>query len=117
MEPSADFALNVMRDKWYASDKYFDAPTEQALSRDAILKQASAHFEGEAVRYFGGLAYFLILNSLVMRVPLGIKPVLWPIVKPIEAAFGNIPWSGMYPCFLAKWKRTAAPASGGAAVQ
>ncbi|MEH2622374.1 SAM-dependent methyltransferase [Bradyrhizobium sp. AZCC 1719] len=117
MEPSADFALNVVRDKWYASDKYFDAPTEQALSHDAILKQASPYFEGEAVRYFGGLAYFLILNSLIMRVPLGAKPVLWPIVKPIEVALGGIPWSGMYPCFLAKWKRTAVPVSGAATVR
>jgi SAM-dependent methyltransferase len=109
MEPSADFALNVVRDKWYASDKYFDAPTEQALSHDAILKQAAPYFEGEAVRYFGGLAYFLILNSLIMRVPLGIKPILWPIVKPIEVAFGSIPLPSIYPCFLATWKRTIVP--------
>jgi SAM-dependent methyltransferase len=109
MEPSADFALNVVRDKWYASDKYFDAPTEQALSHSSILNQASPYFEVEAVRYFGGLAYFLILNSLIMRVPLGVKPFLWPVVKPIEAAFSNIPIPSMYPCFLAKWKRTGAP--------
>ncbi|WP_431204195.1 class I SAM-dependent methyltransferase [Bradyrhizobium betae] len=111
MEPSADFALNVVRNKWYASDRYFDAPTEEALSHDAILKQASPYFEGEAVRYFGGLAYFLILNSLIMRVPLGIKPILWPLVKPFEVAFSNIPLPSMYPCFLAKWKRTAVPVS------
>jgi SAM-dependent methyltransferase len=117
MEPSADFALNVVRDKWYASDRYFDAPTEQALSHNVILEQAAPYFEGEAVRYFGGLAYFLILNSLIMRVPLGLKPALWPIVKPIEVAFGNIPWSGMYPCFLARWKRTGVPVSSGATVQ
>jgi SAM-dependent methyltransferase len=76
MEPSADFALNIVRDKWYASDKYFDAPTEQALPHGAILKQAAPYFEGEAIHYFGGLAYFLILNSLIMRVPLGVKPIL-----------------------------------------
>jgi SAM-dependent methyltransferase len=109
MEPSADFALNVVRDKWYESDKYFDAPTEEALSHDTILRQASPYFEGEAVRYFGGLAYFLILNSLIMRVPLGIKPILWPIVKPIEIAFGRMPVPSMYPCFLASWKRTNVP--------
>jgi SAM-dependent methyltransferase len=113
MEPSADFALNVVRNKWYAADKYFDAPTEEALSHDKILKQAAPYFEGEAVRYFGGLAYFLILNSLIMRVPLAAKPILWPIVKPLEAAFGNVPLPGMYPCFLAKWKRTSAPISAG----
>jgi SAM-dependent methyltransferase len=106
MEPSADFALNIVRDKWYVSDKYFDAPTERALSHDSLLKEAAPYFEGDAVRYFGGLAYFLILNSLVLRVPLGLKPYLWPIVKPIEFAFGRIPWRGAYPCFLARWKRT-----------
>jgi SAM-dependent methyltransferase len=109
MEPSADFALNVVRDKWYAADRYFDAPTEKALSHDALLKQAAPWFDSEAVRYFGGPAYFLILNSLIMRVPLAAKPILWPIVKPIEAALGNIPLPAIYPCFLAKWKRTSIP--------
>jgi SAM-dependent methyltransferase len=113
MEPSADFALNVVRDKWYAADRYFDAPTEEALSHDALLKQASPYFEAEAVRYFGGLAYFLILNSLIMRVPLAAKPILWPIVKPVELALGNIPLPAMYPCFLAKWKRTSVPVADG----
>jgi SAM-dependent methyltransferase len=109
MEPSADFALNVVRDKWYVSDKYFDAPTERALSHDALLKEAAPYFEADAVRYFGGPAYFLILNSLVLRVPLGVKPYLWPIAKPIEAALGGIPWRGAYPCFLARWKRADVP--------
>jgi len=114
MEPSADFALNVVRDKWYASDRYFDAPTEEALSHDTLLKQAAPYFEGAGVRYFGGLAYFLILNSLIMRVPLGVKPYLWPVTRPIESALGHIPWKGAYPCFLARWTRTAAPLVDGA---
>ncbi len=113
MEPSADFALNVVRDKWYAADRYFDAPTEEALSHDALLKQAAPWFQGKAVRYFGGLAYFLILNSLIMRVPLAAKPILWPIVRPVEVALGNIPLPAMYPCFLAKWTRTSAPVADG----
>jgi SAM-dependent methyltransferase len=109
MEPSADYALNVVRDKWYAADSYFDAPTEEALSHDVILKQASPFFESGGVKYFGGLAYFLIFNSLITRVPLAAKPVIWPIVKPVEIAFGSIPMSSIYPCFLAKWRRTAVP--------
>ncbi len=115
MEPSADFALNVVRDRWYGADKYFDAQTEKALSHDAILEQAKPYFEGDAVQYFGGPAYFVILNSLILRVPLGAKPVLWPIMKPLEIAFGSLPWRGMYPCFLAVWRRTSAamPASSG----
>jgi hypothetical protein len=65
------------------------------------------------VRYFGGLAYFLIFNSLITRVPLAAKPVIWPIVKPIEIALGSIPMPSIYPCFLAKWRRTSAPISTG----
>ena len=78
------------------------------------MKQASPYFESEAVRYFGGPAYFLILNSLIMRVPLAAKPILWPIVKPVEAALGNIPLPAIYPCFLAKWKRTSVLVAEGA---
>jgi SAM-dependent methyltransferase len=109
MEPSADYALNVVRDKWYSVDSYFDAPTEEALSHDKLLQQASPYFESDGVRYFGGLAYFLIFNSLITRVPLGLKPYLWPITRPVETAFSRLPWKGAYPCFLARWKRTAVP--------
>jgi len=109
MEPSADYFLNVVRDKWYVADKYFDAATEQALSHDGILQAAAPFFEKEDVKYFGGVAYFLIYNSLIMRVPLGVKPILWPLLKPVEIAFGKLPWTGLFPCFLARWKRTAAP--------
>lgn len=108
MEPSADFALNTIRDRWYDSDRYFDAQTERALSHDEILRQAEPYFESEAVRYFGGPAYFVILNSLILRVPLKAKPALWTVLRPLEIAFGSFPWRGMYPCFLAVWRRTSA---------
>ena len=83
--------LKPIFDEHHGKNGRLSIQTDPRLFRDsdAILKQAAPYFESEAVRYFGGLAYFVILNSLIMRVPLGIKPMLWPIVKPV--LFGWVP--------------------------
>ncbi len=82
MEPSYDFVLNAVRTRWYVRDTYFDHETESALSHDALLEVAQPFFKGEMLRYFGGPAYFLILNSLITRVPLGAKRYLGPYSSP-----------------------------------
>jgi SAM-dependent methyltransferase len=105
MEPSADTVLQSMRERWYRRDRYFDAPTERALSHDDLVAMADRRFEPELVRFVGGPAYFLILNSLVLRVPLRAKPWLAPIVFPLERAFNRLDLRPAAPIFLARWRR------------
>lgn len=105
MEPSADSFLQGARDLWYRRDGYFDAPTERALSHDELLGMAGDRFTPEVVRYFGGLAYFLILNSLVLRVPLRAKRWVAPVAFPLERAFNALNSRAASPVFLARWRR------------
>ncbi len=112
MEPSSDFFLNGLRSRWYVADRYFDAETEEALSHDRLLENADPYFRCRAVKYFGGPAYFLLLNSLVLRIPLRAKPILWPFLMPLERACELVPFRGAFPCFLAVWSRTAVGVDG-----
>ena len=81
MEPNSRYILEPMRKLWYRKDKYFEADTERALDHDEILKIARKNFELVDVKYYGGIAYFLIFNSLVFRMPKFVKKLFKPIFK------------------------------------
>jgi SAM-dependent methyltransferase len=106
MEPSAECWLEGVRRLWYRRDRYFDAPTEQALGHDDLVRLAGGDFEADMVRYLGGPAYFAILNSLVLRVPLAAKPWLAPALFPLESAVNALNSRRAGPIFIARWRRT-----------
>src|SRR6516165_982709 len=90
-EPNRDYALEFMRRLWYRLDHYFDAETEAALSHDLVLRQASGAFEARKVIYFGGPAFYLVYNSLVFRLPTGVKNVLGRPLLAVEHIFNKLP--------------------------
>lgn len=108
MEPNDDFLLSAVRRLWYRSDHWFDADTEAALKHDRIARSARPYFEPEKVVYFGGPAFYLILNSLITRVPLSVKPALSRLLFPLEKLYGAIPGKAPFAAFLAVWRRTDA---------
>jgi SAM-dependent methyltransferase len=105
MEPSADSVLEWLRRYWYRRDRFFDEGTERALSHDALLELAHGQFEAEFVQYIGGPAYFMVFNSLVMRTPLGAKPLIARLTFPVEAAMNALNLRLLAPVFLARWRR------------
>jgi SAM-dependent methyltransferase len=105
MEPSADGVLESLRNRWYRGDHYFDAGTEHALSHDKLLQLAEPRFVPEIVRYIGGPAYFLVLNSLVLRVPLGAKRWVAAATWPLERAFNGLNTRRAASAFIARWRR------------
>ncbi len=104
-EPNRHCFLEIARKIWYQHDKFFDAQTEAALSHDEILRIASPKFMPLDCKYMGGPAYFLIYNSLVLRVPLGIKPFLAPPLFFFEKMYNLIPGKFAYPYFVARWQK------------
>jgi ubiquinone/menaquinone biosynthesis C-methylase UbiE len=106
MEPSDDSFLSGIRRVWYRADRWFEADTEHALKHDELLATAGPYFVPEKVIYVGGPAFYIILNSLIMRVPLGAKPVLAPILFPIESLYNRLPGRMPFAAFLARWRRT-----------
>jgi len=105
MEPSSDGVVERLRNRWYRHDHYFDAQTEHALSHDELLQLTKGQFRAEVVRYIGGPAYFLILNSLILRVPLGAKRMVAAGTWPLERAFNALNSRGAAAAFIARWRR------------
>ncbi|MBP5855622.1 class I SAM-dependent methyltransferase [Marivibrio halodurans] len=105
MEPNDDFILSVIRRVWYRRDRWFEADTEEALKHDEIASRAAPYFTPVRVEYFGGPAFYLILNSLIMRIPLKAKPFLRPFLFPLERIYNLLPGRKPYAAFLAVWRR------------
>jgi len=104
-EPNADYVLQFARRIWYRADSYFDADTEAALSHQALLTAAGHDFTCQSVRYFGGPAFFLIYNSLVLRLPHRLKHALAPALMTIERGYNRIPGRWAHASFTARWLR------------
>lgn len=112
IEPNKRCFLEHARRLWYRWDRYFEEGTEGALDPNELLKLAGGMFEAEEKTvYRGGPAYFLILNSLVLRVPLKAKTMLAPPLFAVERAYNRLPGKAFFPYFIAKWRRPATPVS------
>lgn len=105
-EPNALYFLNRIRQIWYRKDKWFHEHEEEPLDASALLELAGGDFEQEELRYLGGPAYFLILNSLVTRIPARVKSLLAPALFRADDAYNRLPGAKPYPMFIARWKRT-----------
>lgn len=110
MEPNDQFLLSSIRRIWYRRDRWFEAETEAALKHDEIASRAQPYFVPERVHYFGGPAFYLILNSLITRVPLHLKPALAQVLLPMESIYNRLPGRAPFAAFLAVWRRSDQPA-------
>lgn len=104
-EPNRRFFLEAVRRLWYRLDKTFDADSEAALDHDALCALGRPWFEPIDVTYFGGPACFAVLNSMILRVPLGLKPVISPPLMAVERVWNRIPSKRAHNLFVGRWRR------------
>lgn len=105
MEPNSRHLLEWVRRLWYKLDTNFDAETEHALDHDTLIEIGKPWFALKDIIYLGGPAYFFVLNSMIMRVPLWLKPVISPPLLGIETAWNAVPWPRMHNVFIARWMK------------
>lgn len=105
MEPNADFLLEGLRKIWYRLDSSFQADSEQALCHSSLFARAEPWFGHPQVSYIGGPAYFLILNSMIFRLPKSLKAVLAKPLMAFEHTWKRADSPRLNPIFLARWQR------------
>jgi SAM-dependent methyltransferase len=105
MEPNSRYFLESVRNFWYRQDKLFDAENERALAHAELLALANDDFVCKDLKYFGGPAFFGILQSMILRIPLKVKPIISPPLTFAERIWNFIPGVLMHCAFLARWVR------------
>lgn len=105
MEPNAGFCLQTVRDWWYRKDQYFDHQTERALTPEEIAAASAGALTLERLEYVGGPAYFIIINSLILRVPRVLKPLIAKPLFALESLYQRLPGRALFPAFIAHYRR------------
>ena len=105
VEPNADYFLEKIRKIWYKFDKYFDASTEHALRHSQLVEIYGESWDVVDVKYLGGPAYFLILQSLILRIPSWLKRALSTPLFFLEKLYNKLPGVRPHPLFIARWRK------------
>jgi SAM-dependent methyltransferase len=105
IEPNESYVLNQVRKLWYRHDRWFEAATEAPLDIDDLVHRVEGKMTLEFCRFLGGPAYFIILNSLVLRIPVGFKQKLAGPLFAVESAFNRLPGRWLFPAFVSRWRR------------
>lgn len=109
LEPNKKFFLEPIRNFWYKIDPSFDEKNEAALDHDELYQKAKEWFDVESVTYLGGPAFFFVLNSMIMRVPLPAKPYISPPLIALERMWNHLPLVSLKNVFAAVWRRNHRP--------
>ena len=104
-EPNAGFFLEAARKVWYRNDKMFDAENEAAIDHDIIFSAAESLFVLKRIKYSGGPAYFLVLQSMILRIPRPIKNIISAPLIATERLWDRLPGRRFHNTFLARWQR------------
>lgn len=104
MEPHAGSLPDLARRLWYRMDPLFE-DNEAAIDVEALERTFADHFVFESKVHRGSLAFLLVLNSMVFRIPPGLKRWISPALIGLEAALLPVQrrWNS---CFVvARWRR------------
>ena len=85
VEPHRGSLPDWVRRRWYRRDDLF-AKNEDSVDLDSMKREFADCFDFLLEDYLGNVAYLLVLNSMVFRVPLKLKPLYTPPLMVVESA-------------------------------
>jgi SAM-dependent methyltransferase len=104
VEPHSGSIPDVIRQRWYKHDSLF-ADNEAAVDMRELKKEFAGKFDFIRESYSGNVAYLLVLNSLVFRIPLRWKPFYSPAAISLEALLNKLQGK-LLSCFVvAQWQK------------
>lgn len=84
MEPHKGSFPDVFRKIWYKTDKAYFEENEASVDIDHLMKRFEGRFEYVQTVYTGTIAFLLVYNSYVFRMPLGLKKYYSPFLLWLE---------------------------------
>ena len=103
-EPHKGSLPDRVRAFWYKHDDLF-ASNEASIDLESLKNEFSPAFSFEREEYLGNIAYLLVLNSMIFRLPLKLKRWYTPVLLRAEALINKRQgkWSA---CFVVgQWKK------------
>jgi SAM-dependent methyltransferase len=104
MEPHSGSLPDLVRRVWYKFDRYF-SDNEEAIDMKALQREFRSEFELKRANYLGNLAFLLVLNSLIFRIPQRAKKFYSPLLMKLEEKIDKLQ-GRLTSCFVvAQWQK------------
>ena len=104
LEPNKDTWVNLLRKIWYKIDGKFTEDEEAISYKNTLKPFLSLGFTEKSLNFGGNIAYIIIGQSLVLRIPNRYKKYLAPISFFLERIFLKLPFMPKL-FFSAVWKK------------
>ena len=103
-EPHKESAFNRFRTRWYRHDSLF-ADNEESLDIEALKRECADLFEFKSEKHVGSVAYLLVLNSMIFRVPLWLKRIYSPAIMRLEKMLASFHSRTFSLAVICQWKK------------
>lgn len=103
-EPHKGSLFSRLREIWYRHDHYF-ADNEESIDFGKLKKEVNGLFEFKSEKYVGGIAYLLVLNSMIFRAPLWLKRLYSPAVMWLETVLGRFHTHRLSLAVVSQWQK------------
>jgi SAM-dependent methyltransferase len=89
-EPNARSFMDFFRKIWYRADQHYFENNEHSIDIHALIKAMGGRVELEQALYGGRLAYLLVQEAMVLRVPSQLIPLYSPLLMRVEFALDRM---------------------------
>ena len=104
MEPHSGSLPDIVRRFWYKHDHFF-SDNEASIDLERLQAEFSSRFTPSCVKYLGNIAFLLVLNSLIFRIPVRFKPLYSPGLMALESAISKLQGK-LTSCFvIGQWQK------------
>lgn len=104
MEPHTGSFADIVRRFWYKHDRFF-SDNEAAIDVHALEQEFASHFAFKRVKYLGNVAFLFVLNSLIFRIPLRLRPLYSPFLLQIESLICRFQGKKTSCFVVAQWQK------------
>jgi SAM-dependent methyltransferase len=104
-EPHTGSLYDGARKLWYRLDRDIFAENEESVDIATIKNRYADHFDTQVEHYLGNIAYFLVAQSMVLRIPLAAKKYYAPTAFLIEGLLSPMMGRRTAPLIACRWRK------------
>jgi ubiquinone/menaquinone biosynthesis C-methylase UbiE len=104
MEPHSSSLPDLVRKVWYKHDHYF-SDNEASINLEHLEQEFASQFRIRKVAYGGNLAFLLVLNSLIFRIPVRFKHLYSPLLVRLESVINRFQGKKTSCFVVAQWEK------------
>jgi len=104
MEPHSNSFPDLVRRVWYRFDHFF-SDNEASIDVERLRQDFQSQFELKQVKHLGNVAFLLVLNSLIFRLPHSVKKLVSPFLLRVEPLLNRVQ-TKLTSCFVVtQWRK------------